>query len=96
MCQQICGSVLTKTTLLLVCYISHELSLLPQMTGCDVLLFLVVTVQIIIQGIMWSTNNHVNNSNHMFRTAQLNMISNVHIYFSCCISLTVPRTVTSC
>ena len=60
------------------------------------LLFFVVTVQIKLQGIVWSTNNHVNNSTHIFRTAKLNMINNVHIYCSRCIALTIPGTVTPC
>jgi hypothetical protein len=64
--QQIGSSVSTKTALLSVCYVSHELSPLSHMTGCDKLLFLAVTVQIKIQGIVWSTTNHVNNSTHIF------------------------------
>jgi hypothetical protein len=45
------------------------------------LLFLVVTVQINIQVMVWSTNNRVNISTHIFRRAQLNMINNLEIYF---------------
>jgi hypothetical protein len=44
------------------------------------LLFLVVIVQINIQGMVWSTNNRVNISTHIFRTAQLNMINNSEIF----------------
>ena len=43
------------------------------------LLFLVLTVQIKTQGIVWSTSNHVNNSTHIFRTAELNMINTLEI-----------------
>jgi len=53
------------------------------MTGWDMLLFLVVTVQINIQGMVWSTNNRMNISTHIFRTAQLNMINNLEIF--CCL-----------
>jgi hypothetical protein len=49
------------------------------MTGCDMLLFLVVTVQIKIQWIVWCTSNHVNNSTLIFITVQLNMIKKLHV-----------------
>ena len=53
-------------------------------------------IQINQSVIVWITNNHVKNSTHIFRTAQLNMMNNIHVYCSCYISLTVPRTVTLC
>jgi len=79
-----------------MCCFSQVLSPLPHMTGCDMLLFLVVTVQIKLQGIVWSTNNHVSNSTHIFRTAKLNVINNEHMYCSRYNSLTIPGTVTPC